>query len=247
MIWPFTLVTKPIGLLISLISGILSLLLMLVLAAWLAAEFYVGPKLADHATQAGGLEVSIDGCRPLFLEAGLAMEDVRLMNPSGFPPEPMVLIRRLELGGEWQSVWDGESVQFERGLLHLSRISRLTGSGGANLVSLRDAFAPLLSGGAEGERLVAYGKPVSIGLLTVRIDAIEDGSLSNDSVRSQRKVINYEREFSDVVEWKSVLRLVCDDLRSAGHGSVAGELDPVFGEAGRAADAVDTVLGVFGL
>ncbi len=114
------LITKPIGCLFSLLWSLLVLGLLLIALVW-GGIAWVGPKwLANHIEKRTGFPTTVDAVRVGIWKAGLEIEDVRIMNPSGYPDAVFLHIREARLSSPWsqigkeQEVWELLSVSLDQ-------------------------------------------------------------------------------------------------------------------------------------
>ncbi|MGF1452979.1 MAG: hypothetical protein ACFB21_13010 [Opitutales bacterium] len=227
---PFAIITKPLGCVLSLVGAVAVLALLVVFAGWFGVGLVADGIVEEHFSEHAPGQTEVEGVRFKPFKCELEVDNLRVMNPDPFPEEPMLRIDRAAFDTTWQELFaeraEGDVIEIENAEIAIERISLLTLGDRANLDGLSEAWGSLF-GEVDGEpQLTAYGHPLQLNSLTIRIEAVEIGTAQGGKIASERFSQPYVRTFSEVTSWRPVLETIADDLRDMGRRNIANAIDP---------------------
>ncbi len=250
---PFSIITKPLGCLISLLGSLVVLGLMVLLLCWFGVGLVLKPLTERHWEGVLAVEASVESAVVQPFRAGLVFSDVEVMNPSPFPSEPMLEVDLVSLDTDWATVFEkraaGEPLRFGSAEVVIGRVSLLSLNGRSNLEILRDQWGALLGLPDAPNQLHLFGVPIVVDRLTLRVQSVEEGVAQGGRVQTERFALNYVREFSAVSDWRPVMEGLAMDLRVLGRVRLAEALYPAasIGAGSKTEEALRGILeGILG-
>lgn len=216
------LITKPIGCLFSLIWSLLVLAFIGVLLLW-GGVAWIGPKwLAGHIEELTGFPTTVDAVRIGIWQAGVEVEDIRIMNPPDYPEGVFLHIREIHLSSPWSEFIKGEKA-WERLTVTVDQIAYVTvPRKGGNLERFLDRWDegewPWWLPWRSGDRLASY-RNLTVGLRDV---TYEDHGREPPLMRKIR--INYSGEREVGSEETAVWQTIWVEWKKAGLDFIAEPL-----------------------
>jgi hypothetical protein len=219
---------KPFGCLLSLVSGLVTLIVVTLLLFWIGFGFVVTPLVERKVASDTGLEVEMDSSSLNPFTASIRFEDLRIMNPESLSATlPMLRIREASFEGSWTRSYDGKKLQIDEATVTIERLNLLSGGGSSNLAILLAEMDNWLAGGSSEGVLKLWDTPVHIDVLTVILDTVAEGQqMPSGAIQTTQQQVSYRQTFTDVTQWRPVVEQMSSDLRSRGFSLLGRELDP---------------------
>lgn len=219
---PIKLITKPIGCLVSLLSGLLLLLVIGVALLYWAATAWSPGVLATWMEQHSGFGARIDDASLELLDQQIAFEDIVVTNPDSFPEEDFLRIRRLAFKLPYARAFGGDFRATAAELEIDSLTIVIPPDGDSNVGQFIDSVYR-----KERESLMETHSGQTLDTFRIFIGEVLIENHRFDRPSLQKVSLDYEAVFTDVNQADAVFAQVRQELSQRGLPGVS----PAFFEA----------------
>ncbi|MEO0797049.1 MAG: hypothetical protein AAFX93_17980 [Verrucomicrobiota bacterium] len=229
----FSIVTKPIGCILTLIGGIVVVLILMVVGFFWAIDT-MAPQLAEEiVTEATGFPTTINDASVNFRNQSLTFEGVEIDNPSDYPDQEFLRISEFTIGLDRDNSSEQnlviseitlaiEELAFLQGNMSTSNLEAFFESAEVNWDQILSQVA---EEAASRDQMVP--EKLLVNQLNLSIDRIKMVDTSGPETIYRALDLGYSESFEKVTEIRPVLQAISNEFVSKGLFEIAEPIQEV--------------------